>query len=81
MKKIRAETLAEAYPELLKEWHFEKNNVSPYEEKCTSLRKVFWKCTKNPAHTYQMSIYVRTAGIECPQCELESILAGGAYGE
>ncbi|MBR5266970.1 MAG: zinc-ribbon domain-containing protein [Lachnospiraceae bacterium] len=84
MNEIRAQTLTEAYPDLLKEWHFKKNNrknVSPYAEKSTSNRKVYRKCTKNPMHIFQMSIYFRTAGIRCPQCELEDVFAGGSYGE
>lgn len=59
--------LATLYPELVKEWHAEKNPFPP--ESCTAFspRKVWWKCAKG--HEWRTGIYYRTKGkTGCPYC-------------
>ena len=69
-------SLAEANPELIKEWDYEKNgklkpeNVSP-----NSKRKVWWKCSKC-GYSYYSEIYSRNAGTGCPACRGLAVYKG-----
>jgi hypothetical protein len=60
------ESLFYKYPELCKEWDYEKNNISPKQCSPKSNRKVWWKCENG--HSWQTSISVRTSGHKCPYC-------------
>ncbi len=56
------------YPELLKEWDYEKNtNVSPDELTCGSTRKVWWKCN-NGHKSWFAPVSSRVKGHGCPVC-------------
>lgn len=60
-------SLQDVYPELIKEWNYEKNEVNPAEIARTSNRKVWWKC-KN-GHEWQAIISNRTSKKQgCPYC-------------
>lgn len=59
--------LATLYPELLKEWDYEKNTIDPTKEKAGSGKKAFWKCS-TCGHEWQAIINVRTQGCGCPKC-------------
>ena len=62
---------AEQYEDLLKEWDYEKNNISPFEVTSGSKRKVWWKCAFG--HSWQDSIVHRTVDKRgCPICSSES---------
>lgn len=71
-------SLASAYPNLLEEWDYEKNNeLNLNPEKCTSTskQKVWWKCKNN--HKWLTSIYRRTIRkSNCPYCTNQRILKG-----
>jgi hypothetical protein len=55
------------YPDILKEWDYDKNNISPYEIFSTNKRKVFWKCLKG--HSWQAKVVCRTnSKNKCPYC-------------
>ena len=55
------------FPELLKEWCFEKNEgLNPGDVTCGSGQKVWWKCKYG--HEWQASIYSRVKGAKCPLC-------------
>lgn len=57
------------FPELMKEWDWEKNNISPTELRPGSHKKVFWKCLKNPKHHWETTVHSRTSSdIGCPYC-------------
>lgn len=61
--------LAEKFPELLKEWHFQKNTKhSPYELTCGSTCLVYWICSEK--HVWRASITARTSKNKrgCPYC-------------
>lgn len=63
-------SLKHNYPELLKEWDYEKNNVlGIYPDKVTSgsHKKVWWKCNKCNYNWYT-EIRVRTRKSGCPKC-------------
>lgn len=63
--------LASKNPELLDEWDYKKNDVSPYEIGPGTHEKYWWKCQMG--HSYQASPENRTKakGTGCPKCAKE----------
>lgn len=61
--------LASKKPELLKDWNYEKNTVSPKEVTCGSHKKVWWKCHKC-GYEWQTTPHNRTGNNRtgCPKC-------------
>lgn len=60
-------TLAEANPELAKEWHFTKNGeLTPDSVGEFSNRKIWWRCKEG--HEWQSPVSVRSKGCGCPYC-------------
>lgn len=68
-----ANSLAALYPEIAKEWIFEKNKgLTPDKIKKASGRKVWWRCKIDPSHEWQSVVRNRTTlGSGCPICEAE----------
>lgn len=62
------------YPNMLKEWDYEKNEIEPQSLTVGSNKKVWWKCFQN--HSYQASIYNRLKGTGCPYCANKKVLIG-----
>ena len=62
------------YPQILNEWDYNKNDITPDSIKAGSLKKVWWLC-KN-GHSYKCSPYHRIKGIACPYCSNRKILVG-----
>ena len=63
------------YPELIKEWDFEKNRKQPSQYASGSDARVWWKCSKG--HSWRTTINSRTKrGGGCPYCSNKKILAG-----
>ena len=62
------ESFAELFPEILKEWDYEKNNkINPLTIKPSSVKKVFWKCAKG--HSWEAKVSYRTLRNNgCPEC-------------
>lgn len=59
---------ASQHPDLLKEWDYEKNTVSPDKVSCGSNKKVWWKCQKC-GNSWQAAPYTRIKlGSGCPYC-------------
>lgn len=59
--------LAKINPQLVNEWHYEKNGVlSPEEITPNSNIKIWWKC-KN-GHEWQAGLHSRNRGSGCPYC-------------
>jgi hypothetical protein len=59
--------LLNSFPEIIEEWDYEKNKLSPKEYTEYSGKKVFWKC-KN-GHSWESTIANRTfIGNGCPIC-------------
>ena len=65
---------ATLYPEMLKEWDYEKNIVNPDEVSRGTRDKVWWKCDKG--HSYEANIPNRIKGTGCPYCAGNKILVG-----
>jgi hypothetical protein len=60
---------AKKYPEIAKEWNYEKNAKSPSDYSCSSNEVVWWKC-KKCGNEWQTSPSKRTCkkGTGCPLC-------------
>ena len=61
-------SLKSKYPELLKSWDYNKNNIQPDEISYGSDTKVWWLCLINQEHSWQTTIYNRIQGKSCPFC-------------
>lgn len=69
--------LASKFPDIAKEWNYEKNNkLKPDEVTSHSNKKVWWKCDKG--HDFQMKISDRTSkrNRNCPYCANRRVLKG-----
>lgn len=78
--KYERKMLGYEYPQLLKEWDYEKNhNLNPYKIGVTSTQKVWWICPIG--HSYYSGVGVRTrkgrkTGNGCPICSSQKLLKG-----
>ena len=62
-------SLAEANPELAKQWHPTKNGeLTPGDVTFHSGKKVWWKCDKADDHEWEATIDGRSRGFGCPIC-------------
>lgn len=68
--------LASQFPELVAQWHQERNGVlTPEQVTPYSNRKVWWRCELG--HEYQASVGARTLnGSGCPYCAGKKVLSG-----
>ena len=66
----KEQSLGALYPLISKEWHPTKNeNLTPFNVKPYSNKKVWWQCDKEDDHEYEMSIVKRTGrNYKCPIC-------------
>lgn len=63
------------YPELSKEWDYEKNSILPTEIYYSSTKKVWWKCKES--HSWKASIQQRVrTGSGCPYCAGQKVITG-----
>ena len=60
--------LATLYPDVLKEWNYEKNIIAPNEIMAHTRKKVWWKCPSG--HDYLMTTASKTRGRGCPTCAM-----------
>lgn len=76
MKKTRAENIKKEkrdfctrFPEIAREWDYEKNEVNPTEILPAANLKIWWKCEKG--HSYQSWLSDRTGKHKtgCPYCK------------
>ena len=59
--------LTVTHPHLTKEWHTDKNELSPGQVVSGSHIKVWWQCKKCP-HEWEAIINDRSRGSGCPEC-------------
>ena len=72
---IKEKSLESMYPNIAKEWDYEKNeNLKPSQFYSHSSKKFWWICSKG--HSYNTSIAKRADGANCPYCSNEKILEG-----
>ena len=60
------------YPELLKEWDYNKNNLAPSEVIAGGHTKYYWICEKG--HSYENRVLKRASGVGCPICDGKVVL-------
>ena len=62
--------LSTTNPDLVGEWDYDNNVISPNEVMAGSPKIVWWKCPNG--HSYDMRIYLRTGGQKCgcPYCSI-----------
>lgn len=71
MIKNGTPSLSQRYPELAKEWCYEKNgDITPEKVTCGSNKKVWWRCTKCGS-IWQARINARAYGQVCLKCKKE----------
>ena len=66
--------LSTTNPEIISEWDFDKNEITPYECRPMSNKKVWWIC--NQGHSWNAVIAKRVSGEKCPVCQGKQILSG-----
>lgn len=67
--------LATLRPDIIKEWDYEKNDITPDEVLSGSNRKVWWKCPHD--HSYDMPVSIKSRiGCKCPICNGKRVLKG-----
>ena len=67
----RKGSFADNYPELLIEWDYDKNSISPEKYLAGSEKKVWWIC-RECGNSYEMTVYQRTGMQQgCPKCGKE----------
>lgn len=62
----KRKTIDPNFPNLVKEWDYEKNSKSPSEYGAANITKVWWKCDLN--HSWQDKIINRVKGSKCFIC-------------
>ena len=58
--------LETCFPELCKEWNYDKNDILPSDVVFGSAKSVWWKCSKG--HEWEAKIVNRTRGAGCQTC-------------
>lgn len=67
--------LASRFPEVAKEWHYEKNgSLLPTKVTAFSNKKVWWRCREG--HEWYTHISTRSDGSKCPYCSGIVLLPG-----
>ena len=67
-------SIVETHPALLKEWNYEKNDISPDQITYGSHKKVWWKCSKG--HEWLSMVPNRLKGFGCPYCSGRFAITG-----
>jgi len=69
LRLCKTNSLAFIAPQLVSEWHPEKNGrLKPRDVIAGGKKKHWWICSKSDDHAYQASIYSRLRGSGCPRC-------------
>lgn len=56
-------------PSLAAQWHPTKNaELTPDDVRPGSFKKVWWRCSRDPAHEWEATVANRTKGRGCPIC-------------
>lgn len=77
VKTNESNTLKLLFPEIAKEWDFDKNDewLTPENISAQSSKKVFWKCPLE--HSYKATVTNRTRNHSgCPYCSGQKVLVG-----
>lgn len=75
------QSLADKKPELAKQWHPTKNgNLTPFDVSSGSSMKIWWKCSKEEDHVWNVSVSNRNAGWGCPYCSGRKVAKSTSLG-
>ena len=71
---VNENTLAYQFPEIAKEWDYEKNELTPEDYYPHAAVKIWWRCSENSDHTWEAYIHNRTSQrTGCPACWEENM--------
>ena len=65
---IYENSIMNLFPELMEEWDFDKNIISPDTVGIGSQQRVWWICKNDNAHKFDAVITERVKGKKCPKC-------------
>ena len=70
LKVAKSNCLSTTHPQIAKQWHKTKNaSLRPTGVTKGSAKRVWWQCTKEKSHSWQMPIAARTGQNQgCPYC-------------
>ena len=60
--------LATTHPQLIEEWDYNKNKLTPQQVKSGTSKKAWWIC-KKCGYEWETLINIRTRGCGCPRCK------------
>jgi len=58
-------------PDLVLEWDYIKNSITPHDVTPYSSKKIWWKCKNN--HSWKTSVSHRSFGTNCPYCSNKKV--------
>ena len=64
---VKKTNFADSYPDLISEWDFTKNKLSPEQVSYNDNHQYYWTC-KRCGHSYKSVIINRIKGSQCPHC-------------
>ena len=68
MQNEKENSIMTKYPEIAKEWNYEKNGeLTPYDVMPNSTKKVWW-IGNDCGHVWETTVQTRTSGSNCPYC-------------
>jgi Probable Zinc-ribbon domain len=67
-QKIYTRSLMFLHPELLKDWDYEKNDITADTISAKSEKKVWWICRTDPSHSHQTKVYDYVINEKCRIC-------------
>ncbi len=59
------------FPNIIKEWDYDKNTILPNEISSHSNLKVWWKCEEG--HSWKATVANKVSGSGCPRCNIENV--------
>ena len=65
---VKSNCLKTTHPQLVSEWNYQLNKITPYDITSGSNKKVWWKCPKGDDHVWKTAIVNRENGQGCPYC-------------
>lgn len=74
VSRDKERSIVSVKPELLNEWDYDKNQISPESISAGSQIKVWWKCSLG--HSWEANVSNRVKGRNCPYCTNRIILIG-----
>ena len=67
-KAVPSNSIATTHPELLEQWDYKKNSLTPLMVTAGSGKTIWWRCDKGDDHTWHSTVANRVAGNGCPVC-------------